>query len=905
MSNDSTMWGRAKEIVGEALELAPADRRAFVESKCFSDHALRNEVRSLLAAAETSDALLHPDADAWVGATRAHMRVPAGTRLGKFEIRRVIAEGPGAAVYEAHQSDPDRRVALKVLRSLPMLGPDPRFRLEAAAAARVEHPNVVRVYEVGIVDGSHGQRIPFIAMELVEGVPITAHVQARALRVWEIVALIRKVALGVARIHQCGVIHRDLKPSNVLVDGGGEPRVLDFGIARLVTGADDTWRTHDGAMLGTPGYISPEQVQNSSAVDVRADIWAMGVMTYELLTGANPLGADGCSPLESFRRVVEQEPISLRRVAPNIPADLEAVVMKALARRPEDRYESALEFAADLKNATDRLPVRARRSTAFYRLGTFARRRAVPLAIVGVVGAAILTLTAGQVLAWRDAARERERARAALDVMRRMVSSANPNFGHRDALMRDVLLGVERGLDRDGGPDPLLQAEIASLLGTMTFGLGEYERSLALLQKALRWREEAGEGDSPEAMLDLAAIAQALRWLYRPTEALALAERARDESAARFGADHEAVLVAREAVAGCWHDLQRFEDAEREYRAIVADRARLYGPNARETLMARGALASLLSDMARYADAEAELTDLARRWDQHAGSLEPLTLRNNLARAVAEQGRLDEAVSLLRDLESAARASLGPTHPTTISIRHNLIEFVRRRGNEEEAMALAAELVAHCRESLGWAHDLTLNAATGYITALVRAGRGEEASTLATAAREACERALSPTDSWLPRLDAILAGALGASGKHDECLSLYEESIERLRGTLGPTHRQTLVARNNHGVALIEAARAAEAVDRLGDVLELVRSAGYVEMESTVGRNLGRALLAAGACAPGLDALRAAFEQSVARQELHNASMCARLIAEHHEVHGDSEAAARWRRKEAEPAAGD
>jgi tetratricopeptide (TPR) repeat protein len=901
MSHASAIWNRAKGIVGEASELPAEDRHALIEARCAGDQDLRREVESLLAAVDSSQALLHPDADAWVGAMRQEVTLPVGGRLGSFEILRLLAEAPGSAVYEARQMATGRVVALKLLRTLPLLGPDPRFMLEAKAASRVEHPNVVRVYEVGVVDAGAGQRVPFIAMELVDGVPITRFARDRRLGTWEVVDLLRRVVSGVARIHQCGVIHRDLKPSNVLVDRDGEPRVLDFGIARLVAAADQTWRTREGELLGTPGYISPEQVRDPSVVDVRADVWALGAMAYELLGGAPPFPPRPGSALESLRRVAEEDPVPLRRIRPHIPPDLEAVVMKAIARRPEDRYASATELAEDLDNARHHRPVRARRSTLLYRAGRLARRRAVPLAAsIALLGAGV-GLGTGQVLSWRDAARQRDRAGAALGVVRDMISSADPNFGQRDVLMRDVLASLDARLDQT--PDPLIEAEVRSLLGGMSFGLGEYERSRALFERAIALREQAGLGRTPEATLDRAALAQALRWLYRPDEALAVATPARDDAHRRLGPDHPATLTAREVVAGCWHDLGRREEAAQEYRRVIEARARAAGPRDRGVLIARGNLAALLGEMGRYAAAEAELRVVLEGWEHHPGALEAITTGANLAQVMAEQGRLDEAVARLERVIVDARAALGPGHPTTVTARTNLVEFHRRQGNEGASLEVGAALVDECRAALGASHDLTLTATTGQIAALIRAGRGPEAVALVTTTRDACLPSLAPASPWRPRLDASMAAALASVGRHDQSVALYRSSIAQLEASLGADHRQTLVARNNLGVALIDAAEPNEAARLLDAVLDTARRVGYSEMYAVVQRNLGRALLASGRSDEGVAALQSSFLLSLERRELGNASECARLLAEHHDRAGDPVSAERWRALEADPAA--
>lgn len=886
MNESTSILQRVKAIVGEALELPESERGGFLDARCHDDERLRAEADSLLAAAASTGALLHPDADAWVGASRVGFAAPVAGRLGGFEIIRLIAQGPASAVYEARQARPERTVALKVLHALPLLGPDPRFWLEAAAAARVEHPNVVRIYEVGVLEAGPGHRAPYIAMELVDGVAITAYARGRGLGVWEIVSLLLKVAAGVARVHQCGVIHRDLKPSNVLVDAGGEPRVLDFGVARLVSGPDADWRTQDGVMLGTPGYISPEQVERPAEVDVRADVWALGAMAYELLAGRVPFDPQESSALDAMRRVVNEDPPPLRRIAPHVPADLEAVVMKALAREPRDRYDSVLAFAEDLENARACLPVRARRGTVVYRASVFARRRAAALLVGAGLLAGVIAVGAGQVASWREAARERDRAVAVIELLRGMISSADPNFGHRDVLMRDALAGVEARLDAGLSDHPLTLADVRSLMGRLCFALAEYERSRAHLEGAIALRMSAGAGETPEAVSDAAALAQTLRWLYEPLAAEKIAAGARDTGVKRLGARHPATLDAREALAGCWHDLRRTEVALQEYTAVLAAREKIQGPAGEGTLACRANRASLLSDMGRYEQSEAELREILRlRAELNPGSLESLTARTNLAGVVAEQGRLEEAVSLLRETLSGAGAALGPTHPTTLVASGNLIEFLRRMGHEDRAMALAEEQFEHCLRHLGWSHDLTANALSGYVSSLIRAGEAARALGLTTRAVAECGRTLPPENAVRVRASSMHAAALAAAGRFEEAETVYREAVNGLGMSLGPPHRQTLTTRNNMAVAMIDAGEAARARAELRAVLDAVREQGYAEMEGVVQRNLGRALLESGDLAGAGVELAGARDLSLSRQESGNAAVCEELLKRWRALH--------------------
>ncbi len=898
---DKATWEQTKAIIGEALELPPGDRGALVEARCSGNEAWMTEVRSLLAASESSAAVLNEGADAWVGAASTPVPLPVQGRIGSFQILRLIAESPGAAVYLAHQNRPERQVALKVLRTAPLLGTDPRFWLEATAAARVEHPSVVRIYEAGLVELSEGHRAAYISMEYVEGVPVTQAVREQALDPWRIAALMGQIAHGVARIHQCGVIHRDLKPSNVLVDGAGRPRVLDFGVARLLTRSAGTWHTLECSVAGTPGYLSPEGIERPDSVDVRSDVWALGAMAYELLSGAAPFVVQGATPLQVLRRTALEEVPRFSRAATNVPPDLEAVVMKALARSPSDRYSSASAFADDLENARLGRPVSARKATIAYRASRFMRRNALALTLAGAVLAAMLGLGTAQVVAWSRAAHERARAAEVVGLIRGMISSADPNFGRRDARMLEVLQGLETQLNAKADLDELTSADVRSLLGAMYFSLGDYARSRVLLEAAINQRENAGAGDAAEAFMDRAALVQTLRWLYELNQATTLAERTLALTLERFGPLHPATLAARDARAGCFLDAQDFGAAEREYRELLEHMQRIHGPDARETLAVRGNLASLLSARGQYAEAELALRDLLNRWELHPNALETLTTRLNLASVLAEQGKLDLALEMLSSVEREAAGPLGSDHPTLVTARTNAIEFLRRSGREAEALERSTVLLRELSSTFGPAHDLTLTQVTSQVAALIRAGRAHEAVALARASREASLAGQPDTSPWHARLDSSLASALGAAGQFENSVEMHRSAIRRLEAQLGPDHRQTLVASNNLGVAQIEGGNPAAARELLLAVLSRVIAAGYEEMHASVLRNLGRAQLADGDSEAGVRSLTDAYSLSVRRQELANAQVCARLLAEYYARGGDAESARLWQHRSEPP----
>ncbi len=406
----STDWHRIRALFEECIELAPAERAAALAA--VDDPELRAEVESLLAIATATTmrpGAALPDVADWLGLAPD---LEAGQQVGGYRIERLLAIGGMGAVFVATQSAPQREVALKVLRSRTRSSSaERRFRVEAELLGRLRHPGVAQVYEAGVeVQEHHGhqQLMPWFAMELVE--------EARTLGEWSAderpsieqrVATLTAVCDAVHHGHQRGVIHRDLKPGNILIDASGRPKVIDFGIARCTDDdlARTTLRTGAAEIVGTLHYMSPEQFSlDRAGLDVRTDVYSLGVVLYELLTGRLPLDPGPRADLARFARVVaEQQPTRPSRLEPAIPRDLETVLLCALEKSPDRRYASVEALAADLRRWMRREPIAARPDTWVYQLSSFARRNRALCAAAMLVFAATLTAAIVSMAAARDA----------------------------------------------------------------------------------------------------------------------------------------------------------------------------------------------------------------------------------------------------------------------------------------------------------------------------------------------------------------------------------------------------------------------------------------------------------------------------------------------------------------------
>ncbi len=738
--------GRLDELFEAAIARAPEERDAFLRQVAATDPSCAAELASLLAHHRDDDFLLTPVAAQ--EAVRGLLDLPSiealepGTRVGAFTILRRIGVGGASTVYEAEQDAPRRSVALKIVR--PEVAGERtvlrRFRDEAATLARLRHPDIAQVYAFGIERLGEAPT-PYLAVEFVpQATDILRWFESRRLGLRERVRLIARVCDAIAHGHARGILHRDLKPGNILVDGEGRPRVIDFGIAKVLEppstalmdgpmdGPAATLDRHtsqpadgsaakldrhtsprdgpadaataSGVWIGTPAYMSPEQFEGDPRdIDVRSDVYSMGVVLYEAILGRLPIEVDGRRPIEAARLVVERAPLAPRSVDPRVDVDLETILLTALAKPREDRYESIAALREDLLAWADHAPIAARRPSLLRRIRLASKRNppaaaAIALAIGVAVAALALTLRSAH-----TAREERDASEASLRHLARMLDAPVTERDGERTRLADVLDHVARDLDADEATPPLVRARLHRMLGHGFDSIGTIPEAGRQFDRAV----EVLRREAPNSPMLAAALTDLMGPMF---------DESRFDEARRFG--EEALAIQRRTVgfshidtANTLNELGILELVARRPADALAPlseafrvRHELLGTDAVETgtsLTNLGVTLQLLGDLAL---GEAMIVT-AHHWAEltEAGP----QFRANRMRAVATaRDRAGDHAGAVAFTERAERVLLdayGPAHPS-------VMRLFREKANRLCMLDRAPEALLAAEESLRVAREL-------------------------------------------------------------------------------------------------------------------------------------------------------------------------------------------------------
>jgi serine/threonine protein kinase len=806
-------------IVLAALGKAdPVERAAYLNEVCGTDAPLRRSVEEQLQAREraggASVAIADHASDVTAGPTtdqppnRPIAEAP-GSWVGPYKLLQQVGEGGMGTVFLAEQDKPvRRRVALKVIKpgmdSAHVLA---RFEAERQALALMDHPNIARVFDAGTTDTGR----PYFVMELVKGVPITEYCDANHLTPRERLEFFVPVCQAIQHAHQKGIIHRDIKPSNVMVtlhDGVPVPKVIDFGVAKAIEQrlTERTLFTQLGAVVGTPMYMSPEQAGISGLdIDTRSDIYSLGVLLYELLTGSTPLPRarlrQAAFP-EMLRRIHEEEPpkpstrLSTTEELPAIAAhrktepaklarlvrgELDWIVMKCLEKDRTRRYETANGLARDLQRYLADEPVEAGPPSAAYRLRKYARKHRAALAMTGAF-AAVLVVTTGVSL-WQAVRATQEESKAKRSASEsqavlgffenRVLAAARPEgqkggLGH-DVTLREALHAAEKSIAAAFVDQPVVEAAIRHTLGETYLYLQERERAIRQFERARALREAKLGPDHPQTLASMNKLASAYRDANRRDDVIALHEEALRLRKARLGPDHLDTLESMNNLAIGYSDAGRFDDAI----ALLEEVLRLFkaklGPDHPDTLLSMNNLATTYGEAGRLDDEIALQEETLKLLKARLGPGDSLTIlsMHNLSAAYREAGRLGDALALGEETLRLRKAKTGPDHLFTLRAMGSLAETYREAGRLGDALALHEETLRLRKAKLGPDHPDTLISMNNLARAHLGASRWAEAETLLRECLALREKK-QPDEWWRYRTMSQLGAALAGQAKYAE-----------------------------------------------------------------------------------------------------------------------------------------
>jgi serine/threonine protein kinase len=802
---DPSLWKKAEALFLACVELDDPDRAAFLDEQCSGEDALRHAVVQLLEGDKHRDTLRDAIGMAAQGLSSAGPDRWVGKQVGAYTVERKLAEGGMGLVYLARRSDEqfEQQVAIKILMT--RLAPDDlrrRFMGERQILANLQHPNVAMLLDGGTTDDD----VPFLVMEYVDGIPIDEYCRQQEPGLEACIALFRQVCNAVHYAHSNLVIHRDLKPSNILVTADGVPKLLDFGIAKLIDpGAlpGGGGLTVHGARLLTPRHASPEQILGQT-ITTASDVYSLGVLLYELLTREFPYDIPEATTAARLESIVTTTtpPAPSSRSAPSLRkrlrGDLDTIVLKALRKQPEARYQSALELSQDLQHFLDHRPIVARPPTLAYVLSRYWRRNriaalGITATLLAIVGGTIATAI-GFVNARQAEQLAAEEARSAGAVSAFLVSifeEANPDTSAgRERSVREILdVGLAR-VDDELSDAPVVKARTLETLASVYKGLAEYETALGAQQSAV----ELLAMYTPD---DLAAIARArndlgdlYRLLSRHDEATTMISRAIETFEQSGNPMSEEWSDAISNLGLIHEELDHKEEARQYLEQALAYREALFDSPHAKTALALHNLAWHHSRGGEVAAAERYALEAIDMREAVFGEIHPRVAAtvNLLSRIYQQQGMWPEAENAARRSVSIAEQIFDTGHPDLTYPMYELAMVLKAKGDLPAARDILADVVAWERISLGPGNYDVGMSIKSYAGVLADLGDHSQAERLLRESIEIFSALPEQGRRALIRTRIALAELLHAAGRPDEARREAAEAAASLEsGAFDPS----------------------------------------------------------------------------------------------------------------------
>jgi serine/threonine-protein kinase len=877
-------WSIVSEIFADALELPVADRAAFVAERCADDPALRAAVERMLAARDEADPGFLKEVSRALLDDVAATGTVSLERIGPWRVVREIGRGGMGQVFLAERADGqfEQQVAIKLLkRGMDSDAILARFLRERQILAALDHPNIARFLDGGVA----GDGRPYFVMEYVDGAPITAFADAQRLTVDARLALLRTVCLAVEYAHRNLVVHRDLKPSNILITSDGRPKLLDFGIAKLLSSPDDkadaATLTSAGVRLLTPDYAAPEQFLGG-AITTATDVYGLGAVLFDLLAGRPPHDRTGAprgrsgndtdsvslpdapfEPASQAGAVTSPQDVALLRstdpgrLRRRLAGDLETIVATALRTAPERRYASVGALHDDLRRHVERLPILARPDTLGYRASRFVQRHRVGVLAATIVAVLLVAFGVTTAFQARALATERDRARreatAAHEVSEFLVGVfevADPMTARRggDVRASDLLEHGATKIETDLAGQPAVQARLLGVIGRAFANLTQRDRAAPLLERAAELHRSTDGPESP-------AYVDALQWLARVKSGMG--DHPRGEALLR-----EAIAIQRRVAPNepnLWELLVDLAfvihaggDNERGQKAVV-EAMTVFNSRSADTLeMSRDGLLRM-ADLVRFSSestyADSVFSRLVRfeRAASGADGIPVAAALGSWAGAKARRGALSSADSMFAE---ALRIQLAhnPTSLGTGSVLQLMATLAMRRGDYVRADSQAGAAVRILRDRLGEDHRQLAIARSTHGEVLHRRGLYDEAITSYRAVATVFARDSNDARSILPPTQWRLGLSLRQRGRLQEAIAAFDSSERTFQARFPANYLLTANVRRDYGDALVDAGRPAEAEPMLRKAIDVLGARwGLQDARVDAARvSLGRALAALG-----------------------------------------------------------
>jgi serine/threonine protein kinase/lipopolysaccharide biosynthesis regulator YciM len=699
---------------------------------------------------------------------------PAGSRVryfGDYELIDEIARGGMGVVYKAKQINLNRIVALKMILSGQLASEQDvqRFRTEAEAAANLDHPRIVPIYEVGQQDGQH-----YFSMGFVDGESLAQKIVDGPMAHREAAEMLVKICEGIAYAHERGVIHRDLKPANILLDQSEQPKITDFGLAKKL--GSDSNLTGTGQILGTPSYMAPEQASGKvDEVGPLADIYALGAILYCLLTGRPPFQA--ANPMDTLLQVLDKEPIPPRQLNATIPEDLETICLKCLSKEPHRRYSNANELSQELGRFLRGEPIQARPVGRVEQAWRWCKRNP---AIAGWIATASVLMILGTTVSTYfafDANQKRQEAEKAtaaesaalmqtnkrlsqiergVQLFAELLAEIDPKSNGNDSqsLYQRLRERAEKAADElhsEAVADPIAEAQLQNILGNTLRELGSFSKAVEVLERSRATLERERGDDDPDTLATLGNLASAYMAAGRIDAAIGLYERVADARSKSSGADHPDTLVALSNLAGAYYQARRPVDAIRILEQVLNKQTDTLGVEDPRTLNTLNNLANTYLSLGKASEAIALHEKALKAKESSLGEKNILTLNTlaNLAGAYHSLKRLDKSIPMFEDILARQEKELGRTFLDTQVTVANLGVNYLDAGRPNDAIPLLEEAISFSSE-----YPLLSNFSPSLLSAYQKMGESDKAAKLIAQILSTVRQKL-PSES--PQLAAQLA----------------------------------------------------------------------------------------------------------------------------------------------------